>query len=375
MPTSNRILALSMPQAAQAPSEATDMTISDHAHPRPNAAAPIRRSAVQRVVDRVGVHNISLIFALVVLCAIFGYLRGDVFFSSRNILNIGLAVTILGVLAMSQTVVIVAGGLDVSVGSTVGFATVATAMVAQSMESAALAVLAGLAVGAACGLVNGIIITYGRVNAVIATLGTMAIFRGVAFILSDGQSISIFDDTFRFMGNGRVLGVPFPIWVLALTAVLFQIFLSQSIAGRNVYAIGGNPVVARFSGINVNRYRVAIYIMSGFVAGPRRHHPGGAHRLGPADLRLAGAGARGDHRGRARRLRAAGRPRHDRRRAARRPDHRRPQQRHDPHRRADLLPAACQRRSAHIGCAGRRVSPESRLKGRNHVHDHDPTRQ
>src|SRR5262245_14223237 len=244
------------------------MTISHETHPgRDAAAAPVRRSAVSRFVDRVGVHNISLIFALIVLCAIFGYLRGDVFFSSRNILNIGLAVTILGVLAMSQTVVIVAGGLDVSVGSTVGFATVATAMVAQSTESPFVAVLAGLAVGAACGFVNGLIITYGRVNAVIATLGTMAIFRGVAFILSDGQSISIFDETFRFMGNGRVLGFPFLLWILAITAVLFQIFLSQSIAGRNVYAIGGNPVVARFSGINVNRYRVAIYIMSGFVAG------------------------------------------------------------------------------------------------------------
>ena len=242
--------------------------MSDHARMGNNApVAAIKRGFTQRISDRVGVHNISLIFALVVLCIIFGTLRGDVFFSSRNILNIGLAVTILGVLAMSQTVVIVAGGLDVSVGSTVGFATVATAMVAQSTGSASEAVLAGLAVGAACGLVNGVIITYGRVNAVIATLGTMAIFRGVAFILSDGQSISIFDESFRFMGNGRVLGLPFPIWILFVTAVLFQIFLSQSIAGRNVYAIGGNPVVARFSGINVNRYRVAIYVMSGFAAG------------------------------------------------------------------------------------------------------------
>ena len=68
------------------------------------------------------------------------------------------------------------------------------------------------------------------------------------------------------MGNGRILGFPFPIWILFVTAVLFQIFLSQSIAGRNIYAIGGNPVVARFSGINVNRYRVAIYVMSGFAA-------------------------------------------------------------------------------------------------------------
>ncbi|MBI4924152.1 MAG: ABC transporter permease [Devosia nanyangense] len=219
------------------------------------------------IIDRVDVHNISLIVALVVLCIIFGSLRGDVFFSSRNLLNIGLAVTILGVLAMSQTVVIVAGGLDVSVGSTVGLATVATAMVAQSSGSAALAVVAGLVVGTLCGIVNGIIITYGRVNAVIATLGTMAIFRGVAFILSDGQSISIFDEQFRFMGNGIVLGFPFPLWILATTAIVFQIFLSQSIAGRNVYAIGGNPVVARFSGIKVNRYKVAIYAMSGFAGG------------------------------------------------------------------------------------------------------------
>jgi L-arabinose transport system permease protein len=226
-----------------------------------------RKKTFQQLIERIGVHNISLIVALIALCAIFGFIRGDVFFSARNLLNIGLAVTILGVLAMSQTVVIVAGGLDVSVGSTVGLATVATAMVAQSTGSAAAAVVAGLVVGTICGFVNGIIITYGRVNAVIATLGTMAIFRGFAFILSDGQSISIFDEAFRFMGNGQVLGLPFPLWILLVTAIIFQIFLSRSIAGRNVYAIGGNPVVARFSGINVNRYKVGIYMMSGFAAG------------------------------------------------------------------------------------------------------------
>jgi ribose transport system permease protein/L-arabinose transport system permease protein len=241
------------------------MTATNHVQATGQMAS--RRGVLERIGNRVGVHNISLIAALIILCVIFGSLRGDVFFSSRNILNIGLAVTILGVLAMSQTVVIVAGGLDVAVGSTVGLSTVATAMAVQVTGSAAVGVLAGFAVGAACGVVNGIIITYGRVNAVIATLGTMAIFRGVAFILSDGQSISIFDEQFRFMGNGTMLGLPVPLWILAVTAVAFQIFLSQSIAGRNVYAIGGNPVVARFSGINVNRYKVAIYTMSGFSGG------------------------------------------------------------------------------------------------------------
>ena len=219
------------------------------------------------LLDRLGLHNVSLLFALAILLIIFGVLRSDVFFSSRNILNIGLAITILGVLAMSQTVVIVAGGLDISVGSMVGLTTVSTAMAIQVSDSSSAGIVAGLVIGAIAGMANGLIITYGRVNAVIATLGTMAIFRGIAFILSDGQSISIFNETFRFMGVGTILGLQFPIWVLVASAILFQVFLAKTIVGRNVYALGGNPVVARFSGIKVNRYRIGIYVMSGLFAG------------------------------------------------------------------------------------------------------------
>ncbi len=233
----------------------------------PSVSPVTRRGRWSVISDRIGIHNISLVLALIALMVIFGVLRGDVFFSPRNILNIGLAITILGVLAMSQTVVIVAGGLDISVGSMVGLTTVATAMLMGATGSPFLAILGGLVVGGLAGLVNGIIINYGRVNAVIATLGTMAIFRGVAFILSDGQSISIFSDTFRFIGSGAVLGLPVPIWILLVVGVAFHIFLSQAIIGRNIYAIGGNPVVARFSGINLDRYRVGIYVMSGVVAG------------------------------------------------------------------------------------------------------------
>ncbi|MER9136666.1 ABC transporter permease [Mesorhizobium sp. M0047] len=225
------------------------------------------RGASSRLVERLGVHNISLLVALAILVVIFGSLRGDVFFSSRNLLNIGLGITILGVLAMSQTVVIVAGGLDIAVGATVGLTTVSTAMAIQATGSPSAGIVAGLVLGGLAGLVNGIIITYGRVNAVIATLGTMAIFRGIAFIMSDGQSIAIFSDTFRFIGIGRILGLPLLIWILVLTAIVFHLFLARSIVGRNIYALGGNPVVARFSGININRYRVGIYIMSGVAAG------------------------------------------------------------------------------------------------------------
>jgi L-arabinose transport system permease protein len=234
---------------------------------RTSKAQADARGASSRVVERVGVHNISLLVALAILVVIFGSLRGDVFFSSRNLLNIGLGITILGVLAMSQTVVIVAGGLDIAVGAIVGLTTVSTAMAIQATGSPAAGIVAGLVLGGLAGLVNGIIITYGRVNAVIATLGTMAIFRGIAFIMSDGQSIAIFSDTFRFIGIGRILSLPLLIWILLLTAIVFHLFLARSIVGRNIYALGGNPVVARFSGININRYRVGIYIMSGVAAG------------------------------------------------------------------------------------------------------------
>ncbi len=225
------------------------------------------RATAKDLVDRIGLHNLSLIIALAALLAIFGFIRSDVFFSTRNLLNIGMGVAILGVLAISQTTVIVSGGLDISVGSIVGLTTVATAMTIQGTESAGLGLVAGIALGAAAGLVNGLLITYGRINAVIVTLGTMAIFRGIAFILSDGQSISIFDNTFRWIGIGRVLGLPVPIWVLIIVAVAFWVFLHRSIPGRNLYAIGGNPVVARLSGMNLNAYRVSMYVLSGAVAG------------------------------------------------------------------------------------------------------------
>ena len=230
-------------------------------------AAPASASPFKAAIERIGLHNVSLIIALGALVAIFGSIRGDVFFSTRNILNIGMGVAILGVLAISQTSVIVSGGLDISVGAIVGLTTVATAITIQATDSASLGLVAGLALGALAGFMNGMIITYGRVNAVIVTLGTMAIFRGFAFILSGGQSVSIFNDTFRWIGIGRVFGLPVPIWVLILVAVGFWIFLHQSIVGRNLYAIGGNPIVARLSGMNLNRYRVGMYMLSGAAAG------------------------------------------------------------------------------------------------------------
>ena len=231
------------------------------------SAARPAPSLWERIVAQVGTQNLSLLLALVILVAIFGALRPDVFFLPRNLVNIGLAITILGILAMAQTVVIVSGGLDISVGSIVGLATMVVAITMQATGSATIGIGAALAAAALAGLANGLIITYGRVNAVIATLGTMAAFRGLAFLTSGGSSVSIVNEQFRVLGNGVLLFFPVPILVLLAVLALFAIFLSTTVVGRNIYAIGGNPTVARLAGIPIRRYQIGIYILSGIAAG------------------------------------------------------------------------------------------------------------
>jgi L-arabinose transport system permease protein len=171
------------------------------------------------------------------------------------------------VLATAQTIVIISGGLDISVGSVVGMSTVCIATVVAWTGSTTLSIAAGVAVGIAAGLVNGLIVTVGRVNAVIATLGTMAAFRGVAFIISDGQSIPIFDRDFRVIGDGRFLGVQITIWILLAVVAVFFVAMRYTVAGRNIYAIGGNPVVARLAGLNNRAYQIGVYMLSGATAG------------------------------------------------------------------------------------------------------------
>jgi L-arabinose transport system permease protein len=222
---------------------------------------------LHRLQTSVGTHNLSLLIALAVLVAIFGWLRPDVFFLARNIENIGQGIAILGVLATAQTIVIVSGGLDISVGAIVGLSTVCIALGVQQTGSATLGILFGLVVGGLAGFVNGLIVTIGRVNAVIATLGTMAALRGVAFIISNGQSISIFDPIFRTIGSGRIAGVQITILILAFVVALFFVFMCYTVVGRNIYAIGGNPVVARLAGLNNTAYQIGVYVLSGVAAG------------------------------------------------------------------------------------------------------------
>jgi ribose transport system permease protein len=226
-----------------------------------------RKNPAKRVLDFVGVQNLSLIIALAILCAVIGSKNSN-FFLVSNIKTIGTTVSIVGVLAVVQTVIMLIGGLDISVGSAAGLTSVISAMVFTSSSSASLGMLVALLAGIGVGLLNGIVIVYGRVNAVIATLATYAGLRGLANLISNGraQGYTGTDSTFVFLARGAILGLPVLIWVLIVVAVVVHLALKYTDVGRNIYAMGGNPIASRLAGINVNRYVIGCYILAGMIA-------------------------------------------------------------------------------------------------------------
>lgn len=237
----------------------------------PAAAADTRSKrpvdVLRAVITTIGAQNLSLLVALALLVAIVGS-QDQNFLRTQNLLAIGTAVTVFGILALVQTLVILLGGLDISVGSIAGLASVTSAMVLTS-TSTSVSVFAALGVGLACGLVNGVIIVYGRVNPVIATLATLAAFKGVAQLISDGraQGYTGNNDFYQYVARGDILGIPVLIFLLLGLAAVIQVVLSCTAVGRNIFAVGGNPVAARIAGVNLNRYILAIYLIVGLVAG------------------------------------------------------------------------------------------------------------
>lgn len=232
------------------------------------SAVDKRPSIFRRIFTKVGVQNISLLIALVLLTVVIS-VQDPNFLRYQNLLSIGTAITVFGLLAVVQTLVILLGALDISVGSVTGLASVVGAMVFTTTTSSALGILTALVVGVLCGLVNGMIIVYGRVNPVIATLATLAAFKGLAQIISGGRSQGYTgsDPFFTTLGRGTLLGVPVLIYIFVAVAVITALVLNYTDIGRNIYAIGGNNTAARLAGINLNRYIIGVYLVVGLAGG------------------------------------------------------------------------------------------------------------
>ncbi|MEU9204667.1 ABC transporter permease [Streptomyces sp. NPDC048332] len=215
-----------------------------------------------------GGQNISLIGALAVVLLLFGVLNEN-YLSLSNMQVVAEAATITGLLAIVQTVVIICGGLDISVGSQVGVASVVSAMTFTATGSGAfLGMAAAVGVGMLIGALNGLVIVYGRVNPTIATLAGLAAYKGLAQLLSDGraQGYVLNNDVFIFLGRGKMAGLPVMVWILIVVAVSVHLLLKYTDIGRNLYAIGGNDTAARLAGISINKYLICVYALIGVVA-------------------------------------------------------------------------------------------------------------
>jgi ribose transport system permease protein len=209
--------------------------------------------------------EMALLLAYLVMIIFFA-IASPYFLSIRNFLNIGLAASIIGIAATGQTLVLLSRGLDISVGSIIGFVGIVTATMMQSGMSVPGAVLVGLTLGFGCGLINGLIITKLRINPLITTLATMAIFRGLAFVYSEGLSVLITNPSFKIIGRQFILGIPVAVIIMVILYVGMGYLLNYTKLGRSIYAVGGNPHASHLSGINVDRVRLTLYAICGVTA-------------------------------------------------------------------------------------------------------------
>ena len=175
--------------------------------------------------------------------------------------------TVIAFLALGQTFVLLTGGIDLSTGANIGMTGVLAALLMQLGLPWEVAALVALAVATSLGLINGTLIYFLRIPAFIATFSTQGVALAIPLIVTGAQSISVRQISFSVIGQGRVLGVPMPVILIALAAIIAGIFLTMTRRGVHIYAFGGNKAAARLSGVNVARTTLCVYAVSGFCAG------------------------------------------------------------------------------------------------------------
>jgi len=238
------------------------------------AASAGERSAetpLVRLLSSPAGRNIGLVIALVVLLVIGIVTAGDRFASVDNMLTILRFASVIGVVSIGMTFVITGGGIDLSVGAIAALASVwCTTLATQTMAEDthwSLMVLTALAVGAGCGLVNGVLVAYGRIAPFIATLAMLAAARGLAEIIAEKKTQIVTVDEFLDVFGGDVFGVPVLVIIFAVVAALGWVLLNRTTFGRRTLAVGGNAEAARLAGIDVRRHTALLYILLGVACG------------------------------------------------------------------------------------------------------------
>jgi ribose transport system permease protein len=207
---------------------------------------------------------------LIVLLILFGGLTYfvDDFMTGANMENLSRQVAVYGIIAVGQLLVILTAGIDLSVGSVIGLTGCMTAELIVHGTGVPVAILAGLAAGAAIGVFNGVLVAHGKLPPFIVTLGMLGIARGLALVLTDAKSVGPLPDSFANIANGSdpYLGLPNLLWMLIVVVVVTAFVLRRTVFGRYIYAVGSNPESARLAGVPVTRVLVSVYAVAGLLA-------------------------------------------------------------------------------------------------------------
>ncbi len=209
--------------------------------------------------------NMGILIGLAVLF-LFLSIFTDSFLTTKNMLQVLRQICINALLAFGMTFVLIIGGIDLTVGSVVAISGVSIVMLLNTGMPLPAAFLLSLLIGSLIGVINGSIIAFTGMPPFIVTLSLQGAIRGVAYVITDGRSVSCENEVFNAIGNGYFLGIPLPIYIVALVMILISVILYYTRFGRRMYAVGGNVTAAQFSGIHVKRITVWVYIISGTLS-------------------------------------------------------------------------------------------------------------
>jgi ribose transport system permease protein len=189
------------------------------------------------------------------------------FLTAINLASVARQTAVINLMALGMTLVIVSGGIDLSVGSILAVAGLFGTMAIKAGVSIPLAILVGILAGTVCGLLNGLMISRLKIEPFIVTLGTLGAYRGFALVISKGLPVHDIPASFSFLGDGNLLGVPFSLWVLAVCALAMHFLLENTKLGRYAFAIGSNRSAAFYSGVPIKNVLTAVYAIAGLLAG------------------------------------------------------------------------------------------------------------
>jgi ribose transport system permease protein len=217
-----------------------------------------------------GLQELGVLIALIALCVSLS-VTTDSFLTSLNLMQVARQASYYGIMAVGMVFVVSMGDIDLSVGSILTLTNIVTAMAMRDGVPVPVALIIGLATGAACGFANGLLSVWLRIPTIIVTLGTLSVYRGLALIFCKASPISQFpsgvkESAFFKLGGGSLAGVPTSVVMMLLVGALGWIVLTRTWYGRRIEAMGGNPIAARLSGIPMERYRIGVMTLNGMIA-------------------------------------------------------------------------------------------------------------